>query len=280
MIEKFIALKMIQQIGIQEEGQDRVAFCLGDQRPTFDTEWLASAAKKHTSLKISDQKKEVGVLKASHFFKYLGYDHHIDFDYNGNASVLADLGKPISGEFVGKADLIFDGGVCEHIPNIYQAMTNIVTMAKKGCYLFQAVPVNAYGDSYYSIDPLLLRDFYELNGFETVEIILYYRSGFLINIKSFIRGVLPHGLVSKIENWVNRNQGAGGPVTKQIVSSDNLREIRTLEPFSKKVYRRANSFGLPCQTHVLYIGIKKDEISHAEIVDPVQEVYPSRLDQN
>jgi len=126
------------------------AFCLGDQRPTVST----------------------GYANALSLFKHLGYSNFYDIDYNGNALLNFDLNQPVSHRYHGMADLLYDGGVCEHVANISQALTTMVHLCAEQGTLVQCVPQNAYGASYYGIDPTLLKDFYELNGFETLELFL------------------------------------------------------------------------------------------------------------
>lgn len=229
MIEKFIYEQM------RRYGPNMgTAACLGDQVPSFGT--------KTTRELILD----------------LGYKDYFSIDYNGEGDINCDLNFPLSPE-IPRVDLLFDGGVMEHIANVGECLHTIISLIEVGGVLIQAVPVaNAYGDAYYAIDPQLQRDFYSANGFRQIEQTLYHR-------RSLRRLLLDLG-----DRWipgVERLRAWFRPMAtvKSYVFADLDRHIRYL-PVNRK-YRK-----LPSRTCVLYVGRK---IKECALSWPHQSIYPS-----
>lgn len=261
------------------------AFALGNQTTTFSTDWINSIINqsKNGDYSLKDI-EDLGshFCRTEDFFKILGFSSYTDFDYNGKAKIGLDLGKEIPKEFHNKADLLFDGGVIEHIPDIYQALSNIVLMVKNGGIIIHAVPTAIYSESYYSIDPMLLRDFYELNGFETIEIFLFYnQDSFLVKIKtfvffnSFIRYFTPQFLINYSKKKIEEKHELLNAVPTNFDPISIMKIINNV--FDKKVTRRFQSKGLPYGMHVFYIGIKRHDIELSDIKAPTQGNYPNEL---
>lgn len=185
--------------------QRKLALCLGNQIPTSN---FASAEE---------------------LFKSLGFAEYIDVDYNGHAKRNCDLNNPA---FLGPADLVYDGGVLEHVANIGQAFETLINSVAIAGTLIQAVPINAYGESYYGIDPMLQKDLFEANGFRTLKQLVYVRQNLFAEIYRRIGRFLPKPkcLVS-----------AG----KSLVFADNPKHIKicTSRPY-------------PLRAHTVYVGFK------------------------
>ena len=219
---------------------------------------------------VKDEKmKEV---KSSDFFKSIGYSDYFDIDYNGNAKLLLDLGSPLPVELYDKADILYDGGVIEHIPNIYQAMCNAMLLLKKGGLFIECVPAAFFrGGCYYNVDPELFRDLYEANGFETVECMLYHDDikfrwlHFLKSmLKSRIRPLVPDFIMAYRKTILRAR-------------NDDLKSMRFIDPFDPVVRSRFWWYGPPAGTHTCYIGIKRHDIKADGIIVPRQETYPSKI---
>jgi hypothetical protein len=165
----------------QGPNRDRLlAVCLGDQRPTVST----------------------GYASTREFFYNEEYAKFVDIDYNGQADVKHNLNLPLPllhrKELAGNVSLLYDGGVCEHVANIGQALVTVKDLLRVGGVLIQCVPVNAYGGSYYGIDPALLHDFYTANGFTTLDTFIVSKSCWRVWLMWKLGQKLSRGRVSSI----------------------------------------------------------------------------------
>lgn len=214
------------------------AICLGDQRPSNATGYTTSAE----------------------LFRALGYQKFIDIDYNGEAQVNHDLNLPVAQSLWGIGSLVYDGGTSEHVANIGQSLTNIVRILEVGGTLIQAVPVNCYGPSYYGLDPLLLRDFYAINGFKEIHLTLYHRQNIRMRLLHAACRFLPQNILDKCKSRLSKSASV-----KSFIFLDNPRDIKEYKPVAS--FRQ-----VPITTHALYVGKK---ISEGEIQWPHQSIYPS-----
>ena len=292
MIVKFIAIKIIQACEKYGNNKRGTACSFGDQRVVFSKDWLLKAVDSLRKGYALGRESDNGLplMPIDDFFKALGFSDYFDIDYNGKARLCLDLGKPIPKELYCKADILYDGGVIEHIPNIFQAMSNAMLLLKKDGILVQAVPVASFsGGTYYNIEPLLLRDLYGANGFEMVECLLFYsgqnkmdkmqyfRSYFNIckNIlKSKIRPLVPKTILKrrKMEYECKLEE-----YKKMRKYDDNLDNFSFINPFDPIERFKMKSHGLPSNTHVIYIGIKRRDIDPENIAIPTQADYPSAI---
>jgi hypothetical protein len=182
-----------------------------------------------------------------------------------------------------RADLLYDGGVIEHIPNCFQAMCNAALLVKRGGVLIEAVPTACFGESYYNIDPLLLRDFYGANGFEMIECLLYHNNTWYYDELRRHMKVIKDGLVAeakrRIRPWIP------SPIvecrrrmrTRAEQAFDSIHELGFLDPFDRKDQEKIRRWGMPPRTHLVYVGIKRSDIEAGSIRVPTQEVYPCAL---
>ena len=132
------------------------------------------ADRMGVTLQEYDDIKEInGHVDAVTFFKCLGFAevYAMDVsDYEG-ADVVFDLNSEVlPDELQMKFDYIIDGGTCEHVFNIANALNNIVGMLKIGGKVYHYLPSNDWiNHGFYSISPCLLNDFYTDNGFKIEE---------------------------------------------------------------------------------------------------------------
>lgn len=94
------------------------------------------------------------------FTKYEGLEVEWDFNY------------PIPDEYIGKFDIVIDGGTCEHIFNIAQALSNVNLMLSKNGVAFHGGPLCWPNHGFYGYNPTLFADFYEANNCEIIELFL------------------------------------------------------------------------------------------------------------
>ena len=135
---------------------------------------INNTERKGRVVLLGDQTLSFANTPTAPYLKGCGFDDVVSIDYNGKATVNHDLNVPLPGLDL-TADVLYDGGTIEHVSNIAEGFATIVRIVKVGGLLIQAVPVNCYGESYFNIDPMFLRDFYVLNGFRELELSLYYR---------------------------------------------------------------------------------------------------------
>jgi len=273
MIQRFVVEKILsvcEKHGINRSG---CAYSFGDQKPAFSKEWLETAkdkSRRGTSRRRRDLVSSQ--MKGSDFFKSIGYSDYFDVDYNGNARLLLDLGSSLPRELYDKADILFDGGVIEHIPNIYQAMCNAMLLLKKGGLFIECVPAACFGGGcYYNVDPTLFRDFYEANGFETIECTLYC-DDIKFRRLHYFKGILKLRLKPFVPDFIMAYRKR-----TMRAKNDDLRSLRFIDPFDPMVRSKFCWYGPPAGTHVCYIGIKRRDIKADGIIIPRQDNYPSKI---
>lgn len=280
MIEKHIALEIIRLT--TDLGLGGTAFTFGDQKPTFSREFVENAAlRTRARLEITDEcdSPRGGEMAAHEFFSMLGFSDFVDIDYNGRAKLTVDLGQPISPELHDKADILFDGGTIEHIPDIYQAVCNAALLVKPGGVLLQATPLNCLGNSYYCIDPMFYEDFYTLNGFKTISCYCYNRSQAYYR-QSFDLQRLCAKAVRELQRMSLSKERYLEVQSKWFTKwgwqpVDRLDTIQKFNARDARFLREIKRNGMPWWMHVLWIGQKKRSILPEQIKAPCQGDYPS-----
>ncbi len=237
MIESY-AYEAIKSIAAaQKDTRNKWALCLGDQKPTGYCD---------------------GHKTAKSLFDSLGY-RHADIDYNGSADIVADLNYPVPVP-PRSADLVFDGGVLEHVANIGQALMTILNVTKVGGYVIMVNPVNNYGESYYALDPQLHRDFFEANGFETVKHAVFSRGGLRGSLIRAAQSLIPERVKNKLIAHFR-----SGTVVKGFCLRDDPSEIRW-HPVGGDFNR------YPLTAHVFYVARRLERLP--KTVWPSQRKYP------
>jgi hypothetical protein len=99
----------------------------------------------------------------------VGFDKYYDIDLNGRAAITCDLSLPLTADLTSKAGVVIDIGTCEHIFNLPQAFTNIVSLLQPGGVVLHLAPLSWYDHGFVNFNPIFFREFYEHNGFEVLE---------------------------------------------------------------------------------------------------------------
>jgi len=281
MIPKYMAGRIFDLCSQFKQLQGGTAACLGDQQPTFSAEWASQAKQAWKNWKGITRIPDNGPLTtADSFFKLCGFKDYFSVDYNGSGTINHDFGKPIPTNLHESADFIYEGGVVEHIPNIYQAMSNVMIMLKKGGIYAVLVPVNVFGDclweNYWNINPIVYTEFFGANGFETIQCNIYAYWTWKLWAAGAVRRWAPECVVNafKNKNAADTVQTGGRGWIQNALNCDNPDELVLLDPFDKKTQQRIFHTGLPPRSHVLYIGRKTRHIVPGSIIDSVPKNYP------
>jgi len=92
----------------------------------------------------------------------------IDLSEYESATILHDIGEPLSHELEAKFDLAFDGGTLEHVFNFPVAIANLMKLVRLGGIVYSNNPANNLcGHGFYQFSPeLMYRVFSAANGYE------------------------------------------------------------------------------------------------------------------
>lgn len=118
--------------------------------------------------KFSDEDLEDSVL----FFRKLGFKevHALDVSDYESADIIFNLNDQLPKELEEKFDMIYDGGVIEHVFDVANALLNICKMAKVGGYIFDINPVYNYiHNAFWNISPEMFLDFYSANEYKILD---------------------------------------------------------------------------------------------------------------
>lgn len=175
----------------------------------------------------------------------LGFSKCVSIDYNGRADLNLDLNYPVPETLHNCADMLYDGGVLEHVANIGAAWQSIVAMTKVGGIVIHCNPLCCYGDSYYGLDPSVFRDVYESNGFKTLYCSIYHRVGWRMRLHWMVLRCLPPALVERLRARLQRTT-----TTKQFLLADNPRDLKYVKPTGRQ-WRN-----VPLTAHTIWVGRK------------------------
>ena len=92
----------------------------------------------------------------------------VDIHPSRGVERVVDLNYPCD---LGSYDLVLDAGTIEHCFNIAQAIINAAQAVGPGGHVFHGPPMTMLNHGFYNINPTLLYDFYEQNGW-TVELLI------------------------------------------------------------------------------------------------------------
>ena len=110
-------------------------------------------------------------------FKLLGADTVDSMDASDyeQATVVADLNKPIPEELHEKYDLVYDGGTIEHVFNVPQGLKNLMSLPKVGGrVIIQTMANNWFGHGFYQFSPeLFYRVFTADNGYHVMRVVIH-----------------------------------------------------------------------------------------------------------
>jgi SAM-dependent methyltransferase len=96
----------------------------------------------------------------------------IDISDHEGATHLFDLNRPeIEPIISSKYDLVIDCGTMEHLFDIPKVMKHAFTLLKEGGYVIYMLPGNNFYDhGFYQISPLLLKEYFEANLYDEIEV--------------------------------------------------------------------------------------------------------------
>lgn len=182
-------------------------------------------------------------------------------DYDGRADIQHDLNTPLDPSLAEVADIVYDGGVLEHVANIGQGWQNAAMLVKPGGLIIHCNPINCYGESYYGLDPMVFLDVYQANGFTVLRNDIYHRTGWRIWLHSFILKYFPRSVVAFLKRKLNT------PTVKNYVLKDNLKDI-VFKPFVESKQWRFS----PALAHTFFVARKDTTV--ATWTWPAQSCYP------
>lgn len=118
--------------------------------------------------KFGDKELEDSVL----FFKALGFKdvYALDVSDYEHADIIFDLNYELPENLKGRFDIVYDGGVIEHVFNVSTALLNICKLTKIGGYIFNNNPVYNYiHNTFWNISPEMFLDFYSANDYKILD---------------------------------------------------------------------------------------------------------------
>ena len=143
------------------------------------------------------------------FFKGLGFSKYHSVDYNGDGTLTLDLGVPLPEGLAGMAKLVFDGGTIEHIPDIYQAFRNGISMVKVGGYYAAHSPINQFDNCYWNINPEFYLTQLPAAGFEIVHCEVAVNCNLFERLGFLLQRTLPSRILKPIQSGQGANTRKG-----------------------------------------------------------------------
>jgi hypothetical protein len=108
------------------------------------------------------------LVDAATFFDALGLRERTSVDIPGahlTPDRIHDLNTPLPSDLCDRFGLVVDPGTTEHVFDVRTALANVVGALRTGGAVIHLVPIYSYNGGYFSINPNVLHDFYEANGF-------------------------------------------------------------------------------------------------------------------
>ena len=197
------------------------------------------------NIKINSEEK----FDSNLFFKLLNFNQVQSIDVNNyeNATIIEDLNFPVKKKYYEYFDFIYDGGTLEHIFNISQALNNLCKIVKTKGYIMHLSPVNNYIDhGFYSINPTLLKDYYEQNNFKILEINLIKQNFNLEKDYSWEVFEYEPNIISNYNHWKwNNKRMLVWLVAKKIKNISELKvpiQLKYINLYKKKIPRKKKNF--------------------------------------
>jgi len=171
--------------------EDRACLVIG----TMDFEADTNTVKQYKFLDIDDHQKllESGMSDnslhkklTSSLFSHLGYPDYNELDVNSRCEINWDLNLEIPKKYHNKYDLIYDGGSVEHVMNSFEALKSILKMTKVGGKIIHSTTVgDCLNHGFWTLNPVLLKEFYTQNGCVLINIFLMDLNGTEHQLKRF-----------------------------------------------------------------------------------------------
>lgn len=105
--------------------------------------------------------------------------HALDYSSYEGADIICDLNScDLPDEYIGKFDLVIDGGTLEHVFNQNNAINIINRLVREGGYVYHMLPCAGWvNHGFYSYSPTFFEDVYtKENGFEIINLQFYLES--------------------------------------------------------------------------------------------------------
>lgn len=108
-------------------------------------------------------KRAAGMVDTAEVFRLFGAKqyHAVDIEQWRGDEHRVDLNERCE---LGQWDMVIDAGTTEHCANIGMALLNAASAVAPGGHVFHSPPLSMVNHGYYNICPVVLRDFYEHNG--------------------------------------------------------------------------------------------------------------------
>lgn len=120
------------------------------------------------TISTNEHCRKLGYVDAATYFRALGLGPVVTMDIPGCEhvpDVVHDLNQPFAADLQDRFDVVLDAGTTEHVFDMKTCLSSIAGALKVGGVVIQQVPVYSYNGGYYSINPIVLIDFYRANGF-------------------------------------------------------------------------------------------------------------------
>lgn len=169
-----LLMRTLQFIKMMEGNiEDKSFLMIGMQRLNLTESFISIL--EEADLINEGQKARLGEkeLKDSiAFFKAIGFKevHALDVSDYEKADIIFDLNYDLPEELIGKFDIVFDGGVIEHVFDVVKAFKNLCQMTKVGGYIFNINPVYNYlYNTFWNISPEMFLEFYGANKYKILD---------------------------------------------------------------------------------------------------------------
>ncbi len=166
-----VLLRMLQIIKGTGGVSDKSLLMLGMQQMNLHEAFLDVLLESGL---IEDKHKfsEKALENSIQFFKLYGFKevHALDVSDYEKADIIFNLNDELPENLSERFDIVFDGGVIEHVFNIGKAFTNICRMTKVGGYIFSHNPTyNCLHNTFWNISPEMFLDFYSANNYQILD---------------------------------------------------------------------------------------------------------------
>ena len=133
----------------------------------------APSLLKQSEVQVSTNKygRQLNWVTAESFFRAFGFDGYDSLDIPGSehrAAIQHDLNQALPSELKGKYKLLLDPGTLEHVFDQKACMKTVVQALAVDGVAVHFVPIYSFNGGYYSINPNVLNDFYQANGFDDI----------------------------------------------------------------------------------------------------------------
>jgi len=167
-----ILLRTLQFMKMMEgDIKEKKLLMLGKQS-LFLTENIFSILEESDINQDIEKFGEKELTDSISFFKALGFKevHALDMSDYENADIIFNLNDDLPEELVEEFDVVFDGGVIEHVFDAVKAFKNMCRMTKVGGYIFSLNPIYNYiYNTYWNFSSEVFLDFYAANEYKILD---------------------------------------------------------------------------------------------------------------